>query len=138
MEQTKPRQEVEPPPINRTDTTHTQPPIAQDTEQVHEDAEASQEENNDDNKATRAATGEKSMIFEHDVRIDTDVSIRFAVTADQILEELADECVIDLRAYSPLLPLMQVDLYHIPPQPKKVQDWTIMQGETRRRCRVYL
>ncbi|CAF3523561.1 unnamed protein product [Adineta steineri] len=49
------------------------------------------------------------------------------VTADLILEELADESVVDLRSHWPVLPLIQVNLYNIPPQPKKVQEWTIMQ-----------
>ncbi|CAF4265115.1 unnamed protein product, partial [Adineta steineri] len=48
-------------------------------------------------------------------------------TADLILEELADESVVDLRSHLPVLPLIQVNLYNIPPQPKKVQEWTIMQ-----------
>ena len=56
------------------------------------------------------------------------------VTADQILEELADESIIDLRSHWPLLPLLQIGLYNIPPQPKKVQDWTIMQ----RKCSIWM
>jgi hypothetical protein len=51
------------------------------------------------------------------------------MTANQILEELADESVVDLRSYWPLQPLIHIDLYHIPHQPKKVQDWIIMQGK---------
>ncbi|CAF0857276.1 unnamed protein product [Didymodactylos carnosus] len=47
-------------------------------------------------------------------------------TADQILKELADETVVDLRSYWPLLPLVKIDLTHIPPQPKKLQEWTIV------------
>ena len=54
--------------------------------------------------------------------------IVFLVTADQILEELADESVIDLRSHWPILPILEINLYNIPPQPKKVQEWTIMQG----------
>ncbi len=54
--------------------------------------------------------------------------IVFLVTADQILEQLADESVIDLRSHWPILPILEINLYHIPPQPKKVQEWTIMQG----------
>jgi len=54
--------------------------------------------------------------------------IAFLVTADQILEQLADESVIDLRSHWPILPILEINLYHIPPQPKKVQEWTIMQG----------
>jgi len=52
----------------------------------------------------------------------------YLVTADQILEQLADESVVDLRSHWPILPLLQINLYNIPPQPKKVQEWTIMQG----------
>ena len=52
-------------------------------------------------------------------------------TADQILEELADESTIDLRSHWPILPLIDIALYHIPPQPKKVQEWTIAEGAHR-------
>ncbi|CAF5212540.1 unnamed protein product [Rotaria magnacalcarata] len=51
----------------------------------------------------------------------------FLATADQILEELADESVVDLRSHWPILPLLQINLYHVPPQPKKVQEWTIVE-----------
>lgn len=50
-------------------------------------------------------------------------------TADQILEELADEAVVDLRSHWPILPLLEINLYNIPPQPKKVQEWTIVEGK---------
>ncbi|CAF1631395.1 unnamed protein product, partial [Adineta ricciae] len=49
------------------------------------------------------------------------------VTADLILEELADESVIDLRSHWPILPLLEINLFNIPPQPKKVQEWNIVQ-----------
>jgi hypothetical protein len=52
----------------------------------------------------------------------------YLVTADQILEQLADESVVDLRSHWPILPILQINLCNIPPQPKKVQEWTIMQG----------
>jgi hypothetical protein len=52
----------------------------------------------------------------------------FLATADEILEQLADESVVDLRCHWPMIPLLQINLYNIPPQPKKVQEWTIMQG----------
>lgn len=55
-------------------------------------------------------------------------SVSFLASADEILEQLADESVVDLRSHWPILPLLQISLSHIPPQPKKVQDWTIMQG----------
>ena len=55
----------------------------------------------------------------------------FVATADQILEELADESTIDLRSHWPILPLIDIALYHIPPQPKKVQEWTIAEGAHR-------
>ncbi|CAF2588148.1 unnamed protein product [Rotaria sp. Silwood2] len=52
-------------------------------------------------------------------------------TADQILEQLADESVIDLRSHCPMSPLLQINLYNIPPQPKKVQEWTIMEVDNK-------
>ncbi len=52
----------------------------------------------------------------------------FLASADEILEQLADESVVDLRSHWPMLPLLQINLYNIPPQPKKVQEWTIMQS----------
>ncbi len=52
----------------------------------------------------------------------------FLASADEILEQLADESVIDLRSHWPILPLLEINLYNIPPQPKKVQEWTIMQS----------
>ena len=57
------------------------------------------------------------------------------VSADDILEQLADESVVDLRSHWPIVPILQIDLCHIPPQPKKVQEWTIMQSRsTHRMC----
>ncbi len=52
----------------------------------------------------------------------------FLASADEILEQLADESVVDLRSHWPILPLIQINLYNIPPQPKKIQEWTIMQS----------
>jgi len=52
----------------------------------------------------------------------------FLASADEILEQLADESVVDLRSHWPMLPLLQINLYNIPPQPKKVQEWTIVEG----------
>ena len=59
----------------------------------------------------------------------TNYSNSISVTADQILEELADESIIDLRSHWPISPLLDIGLFNIPPQPKKVQDWTMMESK---------
>lgn len=44
-----------------------------------------------------------------------------------ILQELSDAYVVDLRNFMPVGPIIHFGLYHIPPQPKKVKQWTITQ-----------
>lgn len=46
-----------------------------------------------------------------------------------ILQELADSYVIDLRNFLPVGPIINLGLYKIPPQPKKVKAWTIIQSK---------
>lgn len=45
-----------------------------------------------------------------------------------ILQELSDSFVVDLRNYLPLGPIFHFGLYNIPPQPKKLKQWTITQS----------
>jgi cancer susceptibility candidate protein 1 len=46
-----------------------------------------------------------------------------------ILKELSDSFVINLRAFSPLGPILYFGLYQIPPQPKKIKQWVISQSK---------
>jgi hypothetical protein len=48
-----------------------------------------------------------------------------------ILQELSDSFVVDLRNYLPLGPVINLGLYNIPPQPKKVKQWVIKESEIR-------
>lgn len=45
-----------------------------------------------------------------------------------LAKELSDDYVIDLRNYLPIGPILNLGLYKIPPQPKKVKQWTIRQS----------
>ncbi|CAF4166320.1 unnamed protein product [Rotaria socialis] len=95
------------------------------------EAEANRENTMTDRSATQVVSDEA-----HDGKNLTQTSLErqkskdeklLNATADQILEELADESVVDLRSHWPILPLLQINLYNIPPQPKKVQEWTIVE-----------
>ena len=45
------------------------------------------------------------------------------------LQELSDSYVVDLRNFMPVGPILHFCLYNIPPQPKKVKQWTITQSK---------
>ena len=43
-------------------------------------------------------------------------------------EDYLEEDVIDLRSFSPIGPLIVVDLIHLPHQAKEIKGWTVQQG----------
>ena len=46
-----------------------------------------------------------------------------------VLIELADPFVTDLRNYGPVGPIFHFGLFDVPPQPKKIKQWVILESE---------
>ena len=42
---------------------------------------------------------------------------------------LIDEDVVDLRSFSPVGPIIDIELLELPPQPKQVNGWIIQQSK---------
>ena len=42
---------------------------------------------------------------------------------------LIDEDVVDLRSFSPVGPIINIELLELPPQPKQVNGWIIQQSK---------
>lgn len=46
----------------------------------------------------------------------------------EVLKELSDSFVVDLRSMAPIGPILHIGLFQIPPQTKKIKQWWITQS----------
>ena len=53
-----------------------------------------------------------------------------AVVEDVDEDDFLDEDVIDLRCFTPMGPIIYIELLQLPPQPKEVNGWFMQQGNT--------